>query len=163
MRYKYWAGILAFPLLLATAQNTPNATPSGVEHWTSASIIQMANSLSAKSASDTHHAASQELSDFPNELFMVAHREADGQSEWHENQTDVFIVESGSATLVVGGTLVDEQMTAPHEKRGTSIQGGVREKLSGGDIVRIPAKTPHQLLLDGSHDFNYFVIKIKGY
>jgi hypothetical protein len=30
------------------------------------------------------------------------------------------------------------------------VEGGVRQKLSAGDIVRIPQKTPHQILLDGS-------------
>jgi len=30
-------------------------------------------------------------------------------------------------------------------------------------VIRIPARVPHQLLLDGSQEFNYFVIKVKGY
>jgi len=157
-------GLMVIPVLLASAQTTPaKEGPAGVEQWTSTSITEMEKTLSSKSASDAHHAASEKLADFQNETFMMAHREADGQSEWHETQTDVFIVESGSATLIVGGTLVGEQTTSPHEKRGTSIQGGVRKMLAAGDIIRIPAGTPHQLLLDGSHEFNYFVIKIKGY
>jgi quercetin dioxygenase-like cupin family protein len=59
--------------------------------------------------------------------------------------------------------LVNAETTAPHEKRNVTIQGGTREKLSPGDIVRIPANIPHQLLLDGGREFTYFVIKIKGY
>jgi mannose-6-phosphate isomerase-like protein (cupin superfamily) len=51
----------------------------------------------------------------------------------------------------------------PHEKRNGTIHGGARVKLAAGDIVRIPPKIPHQILLDGSKDFTYFVIKIKGY
>jgi mannose-6-phosphate isomerase-like protein (cupin superfamily) len=94
---------------------------------------------------------------------MLAHREADGQPELHETQADVFVVESGSATLVVGGTLVDAETTAPGEKRNGTIQGGTRQKLSPGDVVRIPANMPHQLVLDGAPEFTYFVIKIKGY
>jgi quercetin dioxygenase-like cupin family protein len=35
--------------------------------------------------------------------------------------------------------------------------------LSAGDIVRIPANMPHQLVLDGAPEFTYFVIKIKAY
>jgi mannose-6-phosphate isomerase-like protein (cupin superfamily) len=45
--------------------------------------------------------------------------------------------------------------------RGGTIQRGTRPELAVGDFVRIPARTPHQILLDGSHDFNYFVIKVK--
>ena len=148
------------PVLVAVPQAT---APEGFEHWTQASLRQMAQTLGAKAAADPHHAASQQLSDFPNELFLLAHREADGQPEWHETQVDVFFVQSGSATLVVGGALVGAETVAPHEQRAASIQGGARQKLSAGDIVRIPAKTPHQLLLDGAHEFNYFVVKVKGY
>jgi mannose-6-phosphate isomerase-like protein (cupin superfamily) len=94
---------------------------------------------------------------------MLSRREADGVPEWHETQVDLFVVESGSATLIVGGTMVGAKDTEPHEKRNGTIQGGMRHKLSAGDIVRIPVKTPHQVLLDGSKEFTYFVIKIKGY
>src|SRR5712664_1844091 len=123
----------------------------------------VAQSQAPLPAGDSHHAASKPLSDRPNELFMLAHREADGQPELHETQADVFVVESGSATLVVGGTLVNAETIAPHEKRNGTIQGGTRQKLSTGDIVRIPANMPHQLVLDGAQEFTYFVIKIKGY
>ena len=65
--------------------------------------------------------------------------------------------------LLVGGTLVGGDVTEPHEKRNGTIEGGTRVKLTPGDIVRIPAKMPHQLLLDGSKEFTYFVVKVKGY
>jgi len=94
---------------------------------------------------------------------MLAHREADGVVEWHETQADVFFVLSGSATLIVAGSMVGGDTVEPHEKRNGTIQGGTRVTLSAGDIVRIPPKMPHQILLDGSKDFTYFVIKIKGY
>ena len=72
-------------------------------------------------------------------------------------------MQSGSATLVVGGIMVGGETVEPHEKRNGTIEGGIRRKLSAGDIVRIPARMPHQLLLDGSRGFTYFVIKVKGY
>jgi quercetin dioxygenase-like cupin family protein len=34
--------------------------------------------------------------------------------------------------------------------------------LSTGDIVHIPAGTPHQLLLDKGKPFTYFVVKVTG-
>ncbi len=40
---------------------------------------------------------------------------------------------------------------------------GYAQMLSAGDVVRIPPKVPHQILLDGSNEFTYFVVKIKGY
>src|ERR1700690_1516106 len=49
----------------------------------------------------------------------------------------------------------------PPEKRNGAIEGGIRYHLSAGDVVRIPARTPHQILLDGSKGFTYFVVKVK--
>jgi len=63
----------------------------------------------------------------------------------------------------VGGTLLNGETVSPHEKRNGTIQGGVRKKLGARDVVRIPPRVPHQVLLEGAHEFNYFVIKIKGY
>ena len=152
--------LFAVVMLPVTAQET---APEGFEHWSATSLKQMGQELKKDAAKNAQHLASRRLADFPNDLFMLAHREEDGQPEWHETMVDVFFVESGSATLLVGGTLVGAQDTEPHEKRNGTIQGGIRRKISAGDVVRIPAKTPHQILLDGSREFTYFVVKVKGY
>jgi mannose-6-phosphate isomerase-like protein (cupin superfamily) len=151
---------LSVPLTVTVPEET---SPEGFVHWTSASLAPMVQALGAKAASDPHKAATQRLGDFSNEYFLLAHREADGQAEWHENEVDVFVAQSGSATLIVGGTIPNAETTAPHEKRGAAVQGGVRQKLSAGDIVRIPARTAHQLLVENGHEFTYFVVKVKGY
>jgi mannose-6-phosphate isomerase-like protein (cupin superfamily) len=152
--------LLLVPVQEVTSQEP---APEGFKIWTTASLNSVNQTLSHDTPSDPHHFAVQMLSDFPNDAFMLVHREADGQPELHETQVDVIFVQSGSATLLVGGNLVNAETVAPHEKRNGSIQGGTRQKLSAGDIIRIPAKTPHQLLLDGSLQFTYFVVKVKGY
>ena len=45
------------------------------------------------------------------------------------------MVQTGAATLVVGGELVDGKTTAPNEMRAASIKGGEEKKLAAGDIV----------------------------
>jgi len=152
--------MVAIPFLAVQSQAP---APAGFEHWTAAGLLALDKTLAAKAAADAHRAAAQTISDYPNDLYMAAHREADGTPELHETQVDVFFVESGTATLVVGGTMVGAETTAPHEKRNGKIEGGARQKLSAGDVVRIPANTPHQLVLDGAKEFTYFVVKIKGY
>ncbi|HTR66880.1 MAG TPA: cupin domain-containing protein [Terriglobales bacterium] len=154
------ACLAALTLFVAVAQDT---APDGFELWTSASLTQMEQQLKTEAAGNPHHIGTKRLADFPNDLFMLAHREADGVVEWHENQADIFVVQSGSATLLVGGTMVGGETTEPHEKRNGKIEGGIRRTLSAGDIVRIPPRVPHQLLLEGSRSFTYFVIKVKGY
>ena len=152
--------LIAIPLLVVRSDEP---VPQGFEHWTPATLQRATQALAADAATDPHHFAVKQISDYPNEAFLLVHREADGQPEWHETQGDVFFVQSGSATLIVGGTYLNGETVAPHEKRNGSIQGGSRQKLSAGDVVRIPARVPHQVVLDGAHEFTYFVIKVKGY
>jgi len=105
----------------------------------------------------------QQVVDFPNDSALLVRREADGPPEWHETQADVFFVQSGTATLIVGGTLLNGETVSPHEKRNGTIQGGARRKACRGDVVPYSSRVPHQVVLEGAHEFNYFVIKIKGY
>jgi mannose-6-phosphate isomerase-like protein (cupin superfamily) len=142
----------------------PQATSPGVfQQWQASTMNQISQTLAQQASSDPHHFAVQQLGDFPNEAILLVHREADGQPEWHETQVDVVFVQSGSATLVVGGILVNGETVAPHEKRNGTIEGGARVKVGAGDVLRIPAKTPHQFVLDGSKELTYVVIKAKGY
>jgi hypothetical protein len=152
--------LLAIPFLLARSDEP---APEGFAHWPAASLSRLAQSLHADAAADPHHLAVSQIKDFPHENFILAHREADGLPEVHETQVDVILVQSGSATLLVGGTLVNGETVSPHEKRNGTIQGGVRQKIAAGDVVRIPAGLPHQLFLDGAHEITYLVVKVKGY
>jgi hypothetical protein len=81
--------------------------------------------MHADATADPHHFAVELLADFPNDSAMLVHREFDGPPEWHELRFDVFFVQSGSATLVVGGTLVNGETVGPHEMRnGTRAASG---------------------------------------
>jgi hypothetical protein len=80
------------------------------------------------------------VEDFTNAAALLVVREADGQAEWHETQ-------SGSATLIVGVTLLTERPVAPHEKRKGTIQGGIRQMLQQKTSSAYPAKTPHQFFM----------------
>src|SRR5262245_7982230 len=115
-----WA--LAIPVLLGTAQEAPLP---GFEQWTPDSLKQYDRKMREDAASDPHHFAVQLLADFPNDSALLVHREGDGPPEWHETQADIFFVQSGSATLLLGGILLNGETVSPHEKRNGTIQGGV--------------------------------------
>jgi len=155
--------LLAVILIPVASANSDNAAPAGFHSWSESALKSMTRTLATKAASDPHHLATLQLADYPNDTFLLAHREADGAPELHETQVDAIFVLSGSATLIVGGTLANAETIAPHEKRNGTIEGGARQKLSAGDVVRIPPNTPHQLLLDGGREFTYVVVKVKGY
>ena len=72
-----------------------------------------------------------------------AHRMKAGEPEVHEKTTHVWYVMDGSATVVTGGTLVGGKMTKPGLTKGTNIEGGQTQVLSKGDVIVIPAGSPH--------------------
>jgi mannose-6-phosphate isomerase-like protein (cupin superfamily) len=111
---------------------------------------------------DEEKSASETLGEYGNHHVEVAHREATGGAELHETQNDVFFILSGEATLIQGGALVNPKLTEPHEYEAKSIQGGTRTKLVTGDVVHIPFKVPHQLLLEKGNQITYFVVKINA-
>lgn len=63
--------------------------------------------------------------------------------------SEIYYMLEGSATLVTGGTLVDERSsgTSPNTKRpnfrGSRIEGGVSRRVGPGDVIIIPGRVPH--------------------
>lgn len=76
-------------------------------------------------------------------LIVLAQRRGAGEVEVHEKTNHVFIIVEGEATFVTGGTLVGAKDTAPGQKRAPNVQGGEVHHLTKGDVITIPAKTPH--------------------
>lgn len=59
--------------------------------------------------------------------------------------TEIYYILQGNATLVTGGTLPDPK---PARSGGTTLQsnridGGESRRVSAGDVVIIPGRTPH--------------------
>jgi mannose-6-phosphate isomerase-like protein (cupin superfamily) len=144
--------LLAAPL---TAEDPP-----GFTHWPSAALKSFEKKLAAKvGATKT---AGETLARYDNHQVVVVHREASGESEVHQSLVDVFVVQSGEGTLVVGGKVVGGKSTAPGEIRGTAIEGGANRRLAPGDIAHIPANTPHQVLLEPGRQITYVIVKINS-
>jgi mannose-6-phosphate isomerase-like protein (cupin superfamily) len=104
--------------------------------------------------------ASEVLAKYDNHAIQTVHREASGQAEYHENQIDVIMVRKGEGQIVIGGKVVDGKTTAPGEIRGAKIEGGETHELKAGDVLHIPVKTPHQVLLKKGQKVDYIAIKI---
>jgi len=88
-----------------------------------------------------------------------AHRNAAGQVEVHDKETDVLYVQDGEATFVTGGKMVGGKMSKPGQWLGTSIEGGESRHLSKGDVIVIPAGTPHWFK-EVPKEISYFVVKV---
>jgi mannose-6-phosphate isomerase-like protein (cupin superfamily) len=144
--------------LFAVGIALPAGDPQGLYIWKAAELKAFSKSLAPKI--NEKKAATQDLTKVGNYRFMVAHREGSGEAEYHAVDADIFVVESGTATLIYGGELIDGKTTAPNEMRAASIKGGMEKTVAAGDIVTIPAKLPHQLKLAAGKEFTYFVVKV---
>jgi mannose-6-phosphate isomerase-like protein (cupin superfamily) len=91
---------------------------------------------------------------------MTARRDHGGDSELHRNYTDVFYIVKGSATFVTGGKMVNPRQIGPGEMRGSGVAGGKTWHLSTGDVIVIPAGTPHWFKQVSSAVL-YFVVKVR--
>jgi mannose-6-phosphate isomerase-like protein (cupin superfamily) len=95
----------------------------------------------------------------PNLIVQVNKRTEMGQSELHDKETDTFYILSGAATFVTGGEMIESKPSAPGQYRGTGIKGGETHHLAKGDVMVIPAKTPHWFK-EVSGSIEYYVVKV---
>jgi mannose-6-phosphate isomerase-like protein (cupin superfamily) len=95
-------------------------------------------------------------------LRILANRREAGEAEFHEKTNHVFIIVEGEATFVTGGTMVDVKQTSPGERRGSKIEGGQTHHLSKGDVVTIPAKTPHWWKEVSTKTIAYYAVNIEN-
>src|ERR1700694_355058 len=77
-------------------------------------------------------------------LTVIANRGRQRGAEMHDMTNHVFIIVDGEADFITGGTMIDPKVISPGQTRGSGIEGGTMYHLTKGDIVAIPAKTPHQ-------------------
>jgi mannose-6-phosphate isomerase-like protein (cupin superfamily) len=91
-------------------------------------------------------------------LVVLANRRGAGEVEVHEKTNHLFIIVEGEATFVTGGTLVGARQTAPDQRRAPSVEGGEVHHLTKGDVITIPAKTPHWFKEVPSQTIAYYAV-----
>ncbi len=95
-------------------------------------------------------------------LVVLAQRREAGPVECHDHTNHVFVMVEGEATLVVGGTMVDAKRTAPDQMRAPSLDGGTTYHMSKGDVITIPAKTPHWFKEVSTKTVAYYAVNIEA-
>src|SRR5260221_13389540 len=89
------------------------AGPAGYKYWSASELMGMEKTLAGKLAGKNF--ASERTGEYGNHYTMMAHREGNGEAQYHENDADLFVVESGSAKLTVGGKVDKPTTTAPRD------------------------------------------------
>jgi mannose-6-phosphate isomerase-like protein (cupin superfamily) len=102
----------------------------------------------------------QHKDDFGGYGLSITHHATSGHAENHEATADIMVIQSGEATLVYGGEIVDATRTAPHEVRGPFIRNGTSVHVAPGDVIHFPAGMPHQWLVAPGQQLTYLVIHI---
>jgi mannose-6-phosphate isomerase-like protein (cupin superfamily) len=95
-------------------------------------------------------------------LIVLANRREAGEVEYHDHTNHVFIMVEGEATFVTGGTMVDARRTGPDQMRAAAIEGGETHHLSKGDVITIPAKTPHWFREVPTKTIAYYAVNIES-
>ena len=145
--YSLFRLIPATALLLGTLQG------AGVEFWSGTDLKSSADRLEQE-------AGSKGIAGTTSGTASIWRRAKSGEAELHKTKTDLLLIQQGSATLIFGGTIPDPRLSAPNEIRGKSIRNGESRKLLPGDIIRIPAGTPHQFILEKGRQVSYFALKL---
>ena len=149
--------LIALPFLSAVAQ-----APQGIAVFKADSLNPYTATLAPKAAGSAK-LATQSLANFgPTHNALMVYRAADGEAEYHENSADFMVVEAGACKLILGGTIKDGHPSGAGEIRGTVIEGAQTYDVAPGDIVNIPAKTPHQVIIPAGGSVTYFLVKINA-
>jgi quercetin dioxygenase-like cupin family protein len=88
-----------------------------------------------------------------------SHRDKAGQVEVHDKETDVIYMIEGEATFVTGGTVVGLKSTRPGQSVGADVKGGETHHLTKGDVIVVPAGTPHWFK-EVPTTVSYYVVKV---
>jgi mannose-6-phosphate isomerase-like protein (cupin superfamily) len=135
------------------------AQSPGVKVYTQSQLLKMEQQLRDKDKSKG--LASQTLETYDTRKTILVTRDKDGQAEMHAKVADFFVVVEGEATLVYGGSMVNQKSMTNGESLGDAVKDGTSMKLGKGDVVQIPPNIPHQLLVQNGKVFTYFVIKFQ--
>lgn len=134
-------------------------TIRAADHHPMADLARLGETLKARAGQSG--VAGDPLATYPNHHTMLTYRTKDGPAEIHAAYADIFYIVRGKATLLTEGTLEGAYEESPGETRATAVIGGKQTVLATGDMVHIPAGTPHQLRIAEGDEFLYFVIKAK--
>jgi mannose-6-phosphate isomerase-like protein (cupin superfamily) len=115
---------------------------------------------SIRAADPKKPSVSKVVGTFAGHSLSLIQRNANGVVEVHLHKHDMFFVRQGTATLIVGGQVVNGKDTGGGEIRGDSIRSGTKRTIHAGDIVQIPATVPHQILLNPGETVAYAAVKV---
>ena len=135
-----------------------SAGPEGYVRWNSEYIQAVADRLEARLGDET--LVWETIGNYDGHSVYLVLRGKTDRPELHETESDIQIGVRGTALSIVGGEMIDSQDRPRKQKRGSSINGGLRKTTSPGDLIHIPPGIPHQLIIDEGAPYMYLLFKL---
>ncbi len=91
----------------------------------------------------------------------IVYREGYTQPEIHELKWDVFLILEGSGTMLIGGKRtgwIDDGR--PISEQHPQLEGAQEFEVTVGDIIHVPARVWHQIVLPKGESLTHAVINI---
>ncbi len=142
---------LSVSILLAAAVTTTSQTAPAAGSATYVDHEKVAMAIANANGGSLTRGADYQIS--------IGRRTQAGQVEVHDKETDTFYILEGDATFITGGTMIGGRVSGPDQHLGTDIQGGVTHHLAKGDVIVIPAGTPHWFK-EVPKPFTYYMVKV---
>ena len=101
------------------------------------------------------------LATYPGHYTMITARIKSGGAEVHAHFSDFVFVVEGEGAELTGGTVVEPKEDEKGETRGMRLEGATSHALHKGDVIHIPAGTPHQAIEAPGQTITIFVIKVE--
>jgi mannose-6-phosphate isomerase-like protein (cupin superfamily) len=162
------ASLISATLLLPHPQQgaTPPTPPAAPVIQTSPEVLNL-EALAAQGeqlltkARAGNGSAGITLANYKGHYTMLTARTKSGGGELHQHYADFLFVIAGEGTELTGGTLLNPKDQPDGEVRGTGVEGATPHILHKGDVIHIPAGTPHQAIEAPGQTITIYVIKVR--
>jgi mannose-6-phosphate isomerase-like protein (cupin superfamily) len=142
---------LAAALLAATASGALGqsaAAPPATVFMSDKDIMALVDKAKADRKSEAPVTAEPILPLAPYRA-QLEYRPGNAPASVHTEDAELMVVLQGTGNIVTGGTLVDGKQVNAYNMSGPSIAGGQDHNVVKGDMILIPANTPHQVTPSG--------------
>jgi mannose-6-phosphate isomerase-like protein (cupin superfamily) len=142
---------LAAALLAATASGAlaqQGATPPATVFMSDKDIMALVDKAKADRKGEAPVTAEPILLLAPYKA-QLEYRPGNAPASVHTEDAELMVVLQGTGNIVTGGTLVDGRQVNAYNMSGPSIAGGQDHSVVKGDMILIPANTPHQVTPSG--------------
>ena len=161
------AALISATLLLPHPQKDSTPTPPPAPTLVTPPEVLNLDALAAQGeellakARAGNGSAAITLSNYQGHYTMLTARTKSGGGELHGHYADFLFVIAGEGTELTGGTMLNPKDLPDGEVRGTGLEGATPHVLHKGDVIHIPAGTPHQAIEAPGQTITIYVVKVR--